>query len=63
MMEHLLTIIVFSPLAGALLCLLLPAGSKNAIRALAFAASLVPLFFSLLLLRVMRDIDLPILEG
>ncbi len=44
---HLLSIILFSPLAGALLLLLIPAERKQVIRWLAFAFSLVPLAFSL----------------
>jgi NADH-quinone oxidoreductase subunit M len=45
--EHLLSIILFSPVIGALCLLLIPSERKQTIRWLAFAISLVPLGFSL----------------
>jgi NADH-quinone oxidoreductase subunit M len=45
--EHLLSFILFSPVVGALLLLLIPSERKGAIRWFAFAVSLVPLAFSL----------------
>jgi NADH-quinone oxidoreductase subunit M len=45
--EHLLSIILFSPIVGALFLLLVPSERKQTIRWLAFLISLVPLGFSL----------------
>lgn len=45
--EHLLSIILFSPVVGALGLLLIPSERKQTIRWLAFGISLVPLGFSL----------------
>jgi NADH-quinone oxidoreductase subunit M len=46
--SHLLSFILFSPLAAALIVLLLPGQNKNLTRRVAFVLSLVPLAFTLL---------------
>jgi NADH-quinone oxidoreductase subunit M len=47
--QNLLTLITFTPLAGAILMVLLPSGNKNLIRWLALGISLIPLALSVLM--------------
>src|SRR3972149_661028 len=46
--EHLLTFILFSPLGGGLIVLLVPGENKNVTRRLALVLSLIPLAFTLI---------------
>src|SRR4030095_6528503 len=50
-MNHLLSIVIFLPLLGALLILLVPKGAKGAVRAIALVTSLVTFAVSILLYR------------
>jgi NADH-quinone oxidoreductase subunit M len=49
LLDHLLSFILFTPLAGAVVVLLLPAGQLRAIRWVAFITTLVPLGLTLVL--------------
>src|SRR3990172_8198827 len=46
--DHLLTLILFSPLVGGLIVLLIPGENKNFTRRLTFVLSLVPFIFTLI---------------
>ncbi|MCW5839151.1 MAG: NADH-quinone oxidoreductase subunit M [Anaerolineales bacterium] len=59
--SHLLSFILFSPLAAALLVLLLPGGNKKLIRLVAFALSLVP--FALTLAAWLGFQAAPVVDG